>query len=82
MLTVVAGPCGAGKTTWILQALAQTPTPAVYVTPGGGSVPIDATLVAARFPQVEIFHQQSEAELLQRLTASSWPTAKRSTLTL
>lgn len=69
MLTVVAGPCGAGKTTWILQELAQTPAAAVYVTPGVGAVPIDATRVAARFPEVEIFHRQSEAELLQRLAA-------------
>ena len=69
MLTVVAGPCGAGKTTWILQELAQTPTTAVYVTPGVGTVPIDATRVAARFPEVEIFHQPSEADLLQRLAA-------------
>ena len=64
MITVVAGPCGAGKTTWILQELAQMSTPAVYVTPGVGPVPIDATRVAARFPQVEIFHRQPEAELL------------------
>ncbi|MDA0268076.1 MAG: GTP-binding protein, partial [Cyanobacteria bacterium] len=69
MITVVAGPCGAGKTTWILQELAQMSTPAVYVTPGVGPVPIDATRVAARFPQVEIFHRQPEAELLQRLAA-------------
>ncbi|MEM9005154.1 MAG: GTP-binding protein [Cyanobacteria bacterium P01_F01_bin.86] len=69
MITVVAGPCGAGKTTWILQELAQTPTAAVYVTPGAGTVPIDATLVATQFPEVEIFQQQSEAELLQRLAA-------------
>ena len=69
MITVVAGPCGAGKTTWILQELAQIPTPAVYVTPGVGSVPIDATRVQARCPQVEIFDHQSETELLQRLTA-------------
>jgi G3E family GTPase len=67
MITVVAGPCGAGKTTWILQELAQASTPAVYVTPGVGTVPIDATRVATRFPQVEIFHRQPEAELLQRL---------------
>jgi len=67
MITVVAGPCGAGKTTWILQELAQMPTSAVYVTPGVGPVPIDATRVAARFPQVEIFHRQSETELLKRL---------------
>lgn len=67
MITVVAGPCGAGKTTWILQELAQTSTPAVYVTPGVGPVPIDATRVAIRFPQVEIFHRQPGAELLQRL---------------
>jgi G3E family GTPase len=69
MITVVAGPCGAGKTTWILQELAQLPTPAVYVTPGVGPVPIDATRVAARFPQVEIFQRQPETELLQRLAA-------------
>ena len=69
MITVVAGPCGAGKTTWILQELAQIPTPAVYVTPGVGSAPIDATRVQARCPQVEIFDHQSETELLQRLTA-------------
>jgi G3E family GTPase len=69
MITVVAGPCGAGKTTWILQELAQMPTPAIYVTPGVGTVPIDATRVVARFPQVEIFHRQPETELLQRLAA-------------
>jgi G3E family GTPase len=70
MITVVAGPCGAGKTTWILQKLAQMPTtPAVYVTPGVGTVPVDATRVAVRFPQVEIFHRQTETELLQRLAA-------------
>jgi len=69
MITVVAGPCGAGKTTWILQELAQMPTSAVYVTPGVSPVSIDATRVAARFPQVEIFQRQPETELLQRLAA-------------
>ncbi|MEM6519672.1 MAG: GTP-binding protein [Cyanobacteria bacterium P01_D01_bin.71] len=69
MLTVVAGPCGAGKTTWILQELTQMPTSVVYVTPGVGTVPIDATRVTARFPQVEIFHRQPETELLERLAA-------------
>ena len=62
MITVVAGPCGAGKTTWILQELAQASAPAIYVTPGVGTVPIDATRVAARFPQIDIFHCQPEAE--------------------
>jgi len=69
MITVVAGPCGAGKTTWILQELAQAPAPAIYVTPGVGTIPIDATRVAARFPQIDIFHRQPEAELRQRLAA-------------
>ncbi|WP_346291394.1 hypothetical protein [Sphaerothrix gracilis] len=69
MITVVAGPCGAGKTTWILQELAQMPPSAVYVTPGVGAVPIDATHVRARFPQVEIFHSEPETALLQRLAA-------------
>lgn len=31
-------------------------------------MPIDATRVAVQFPQVEIFHHQSEAELRQRLS--------------
>jgi hypothetical protein len=69
MITVVAGPCGAGKTTWILQELAQASASAIYVTPGVGTVPIDAMRVAARFPQVDIFHRQPEAELRQRLVA-------------
>ena len=69
MITVVAGPCGSGKTTWILQELAQASMPAVYVTPGVGTVPVDATRVATRFPQVEIFHHQPEVELMQRLEA-------------
>ncbi|MBE9140013.1 cobalamin biosynthesis protein CobW [Nodosilinea sp. LEGE 07088] len=69
MITVVAGPCGAGKTTWILQELAQMPMPAVYIALGADTVPIDATRVTARFPQVEIFHHRPEKELLQRLAA-------------
>ncbi|MDB9526303.1 GTP-binding protein [Oscillatoria sp. CS-180] len=69
MITVVAGPCGAGKTTWILQELAQMPTSSVYVTPGIGTVPIDVTRVTAKFPQIEVFHYQPETELLQRLAA-------------
>ncbi|MEO0409903.1 MAG: GTP-binding protein [Cyanobacteria bacterium P01_A01_bin.135] len=69
MLIVVAGPCGAGKTTWICQALAQASTPFGYMALGAGTVPIDATHVAAQVPQVEIFQDQSGAELLQRLAA-------------
>ena len=45
------------------------PTSAVYVTPGVGTVPIDAAHVRARFPQVEIFHSEPETALLQRLAA-------------
>ncbi|MGF1538579.1 MAG: GTP-binding protein [Elainellaceae cyanobacterium] len=69
MLIVVAGPCGAGKTTWICQELAQTSAPVGYIALGAGAVPIDATRVAAQFPQAEILQDQSGAELLQRLAA-------------
>jgi hypothetical protein len=34
MLTVVTGPCGSGKTTWILQELAQMPTPWIFCNAG------------------------------------------------
>lgn len=72
MITVVAGPSGAGKTTWILQELAQQPS-AVYITMGADTVPIDATRVTAQFPQVESFHRQPQAELMQRLAADDVP---------
>lgn len=68
MLTVVAGPWGAGKTTWICQELAQISTPVGYFTLGAGAVAIDATRVAAQFPQVKVL-QEPEAELLPCLAA-------------
>lgn len=69
MITVVAGPCGTGKTTWILNALAQLGGPAAYVNLGAESVPIDATRVGAQCPEVEIIEQLSEGAVAQRLMA-------------
>lgn len=71
MLTVVAGPCGAGKTTWILQELAQSPTPVAYAALGAGTVPIDETCVATQYPQIKILQHRSGAELLQCLAAGT-----------
>lgn len=69
MINVVAGPCGAGKTTWILEELAQLETPAAYISLGAGAVPIDATRIGLEFPRVEIIEQPSESGLAQRLVA-------------
>ena len=69
MMTVVAGPCGAGKTHWIAQELAQVSTAAAYVFLGAGTLPIDATRIGLQYPQVEVIEQPSEAGLLERLEA-------------
>ncbi len=69
MMTVVAGPCGAGKTSWIAQELAQVSTAAAYVTLGVGAVPIDAARIRVQFPQVKIIDQPSGMGLLQLLEA-------------
>ena len=69
MMTVVAGPCGAGKTSWILKELANLETRASYVLLGADSVPIDAMRVAVDCPQVEIIPQPSELELAKRVEA-------------
>lgn len=66
-VTLVAGPPGVGKTTWITNQLAHEPGPVVYFSPGNGSVPIDQTWIAAEFPAAQVLAEGQEAELLQKL---------------
>ncbi|MDB9401782.1 hypothetical protein PN459_17625 [Microcystis aeruginosa CS-567/02-A1] len=42
MITVVAGPAGCGKTTWICQQLRNTASVenVIYFSPGTGNVPL------------------------------------------
>jgi len=51
-LTLVSGPPGAGKTTWIRQQIELANEPSVYLNLGAGSAPIDATYLAAEMPEL------------------------------
>lgn len=55
-ITVVAGPAGAGKTTWIAQQIANSGATrhVSYFSPGTGNVHIDQTLIATKFPTVRL----------------------------
>jgi hypothetical protein len=46
-ITLVSGPPGAGKTTWIRQQVNSVAETAVYLNLGSGNTPIDATYLAA-----------------------------------
>lgn len=53
IITVVAGPVGCGKTTWIEQQLRlKQQEKVLYFSPGTGAVPIDQTRLGAEFPFV------------------------------
>ncbi|MBF2028191.1 MAG: GTP-binding protein [Oscillatoriales cyanobacterium C42_A2020_001] len=49
-ITLVAGPPGAGKTTWIRQQINSAAESSVYLSLGSGNTPIDATYLAAEIP--------------------------------
>lgn len=59
-ITLVAGPPGAGKTTWIQQQLNSATTPAFYLNMGAGNTPIDSTYLAAEVPELVVL---SDAQL-------------------
>ncbi|GAA6618686.1 GTP-binding protein [Scytonema sp. NUACC26] len=76
-ITVVAGLPGCGKTTWIYQQLAvgqqhfhSTSGNVLYYSPGTGSVPIDQTYLATKFPQVKVFDDTQTAEFVNQLTVA------------
>ncbi|MBD0262677.1 MAG: GTP-binding protein [Tolypothrix sp. T3-bin4] len=76
IITVVAGPVGCGKTTWISQQLALREKIRVkdenvlYFSPGTGTVPIDQTRIAAQFPRVKVFSDTQETEFINQLGSS------------
>ncbi|QKD83113.1 GTP-binding protein [Thermoleptolyngbya sichuanensis A183] len=61
LLTLVAGPPGIGKTTWIRQQIAAAGQPAGYLNLGAGAVPLDGTYLAAELPNLFLWE---EADLL------------------
>ncbi|BAZ28881.1 hypothetical protein NIES4074_13160 [Cylindrospermum sp. NIES-4074] len=71
-ITVVAGPAGCGKTTWICQQLQNSASVenAIYFSPGSGNVPIDQTRLAAEFPEVKVFSDGQEGEFFTQLVTA------------
>ncbi len=72
MITVVAGPAGCGKTTWICQQLSNTicAENVIYFSPGSGNVPIDQVRLSAEFPEVKVFTDGQEVEFLNQLAGA------------
>ncbi|MFM7447635.1 MAG: GTP-binding protein [Leptolyngbyaceae cyanobacterium] len=70
-IIAVAGPLGAGKTTWIGQNFTlQAPDSVLYVCPGTDSAPIDSTYMAAEHPGVQILAEGQDLERLKHLSNS------------
>ncbi|MEL6261692.1 MAG: GTP-binding protein [Cyanobacteria bacterium J06626_6] len=68
-ITLVAGPPGIGKTTWISQFLSDSEQPLFYLCPGtgAGTEPIDRLRVSYCFPHVTVIDDSQAAELLLNL---------------
>lgn len=64
IITVVAGPPGVGKTTWIRQQIAQSPKLGLYFSPATNSIPIDQTRLAIEVPEVKILFDSHQFQLL------------------
>lgn len=63
----IAGATGIGKTVWIQQQIAQISAPVVYFCPNVGNVPIDSTCLRAEFPDLQIFTDGQELELIEQV---------------
>lgn len=64
VITVVAGPPGVGKTTWIRQQIAQSQKLGLYFSPATDSVPIDQTRLTIEVPKVKILFDSYQFQLL------------------
>lgn len=71
-ITVVAGPAGVGKTTWIIQQIVSSGTTShvLYFSPVTGNIPIDQTLMATKFPNVKVFNDKQVVEFKAQLASS------------
>ena len=66
-ITLVAGPPGIGKTTWINQFLSTAQQPLFYLCPAAGTESVDRLRVGDRFPHVEVVEDTQAAALLMNL---------------
>ncbi|MGD1854095.1 MAG: GTP-binding protein [Leptolyngbyaceae cyanobacterium] len=67
-ITVVAGPPGIGKTTWISQFLSAAGLG--YLYPGAGAEAVDRLRIGYRFPQVSVIEEEAALALLSDLPES------------
>ncbi|MGC9505913.1 GTP-binding protein [Baaleninema sp.] len=71
---LVIGPSGAGKTRWIAQQLQQNlEASPVYFHLGGGSFPLDATLLSSQFPNLTVLEDDRAATALVEYQAAGCP---------
>lgn len=72
IITVVAGPTGSGKTTWICQQIRDIADleKVIYFSPGTGNVPIDQNRIATEFPGIQVFGDGQEIEFVQQIPYS------------
>ncbi|MEM8805942.1 MAG: GTP-binding protein [Cyanobacteria bacterium P01_G01_bin.38] len=69
-ITVVAGPPGVGKTTWISQFLSTADAQLGYLYPGAGAEAVDRLRIGYRFPQVSVIEEAEAPALLVDLPKS------------
>ncbi|MEL6248912.1 MAG: GTP-binding protein [Cyanobacteria bacterium J06648_16] len=70
-ITVVAGPPGSGKTTWISQFLSGADAQLGYLYPGAGAEAVDRLRIGYRFPQVSVIEEAEAPALLMDLPNSA-----------
>lgn len=68
-ITLVSGPPGVGKTTWIQHQLNTASQPSVYLSLGSGATPIDATYLAAEVSNLKVLFDPQWAEFVEHSTA-------------
>ena len=66
-ITLVAGPPGIGKTTWINQFLSTAQQPLFYLCPTTDTKAIDRLRIGYRFPAVSVIDDTQAADLLMHL---------------
>jgi hypothetical protein len=71
LITLVSGPSGAGKTTWIQQQINSVAESSVYLNLGSGNTPIDATYLAAEVPELTVLSGEQLADFLAHPIAGS-----------